>query len=82
MLTRGQLIPLTLEKPAAGGRMIARIDGQVVLVGSGIPGEQVTAVVERVSRGVTYAQTVVIERPSPDRRVRGSRSVPGAGRVS
>ena len=33
----------TIEKPAAGGRMIARVDGQVVLVGGAIPGERVQA---------------------------------------
>ena len=69
MLAAGQILPLTIEKPAAGGRMIARVDGQVVLVSGTIPGEQVTARVERVGRGVAYAQVVTVERPSDDRRV-------------
>ena len=68
MLTPGQILPLTIEKPAAGGRMIARVDGQVVLVLGAIPGEQVSARVERVGRGVAYAEVVAIDQASDDRR--------------
>ena len=68
MLTSGQHVSLTIEKPAAGGRMIARVDGQIVLVAGGIPGERVRARIERVAKGVAYAQTVDIEDPSADRR--------------
>jgi len=64
----GELIKLTVEKPAAGGRMIARLNGQIVLVGGAIPGEQVTARVERVGKGLVYADTVSVISPSPDRR--------------
>ncbi len=32
MLTAGQILTLSVDKAAAGGRMIARLDGQVVLV--------------------------------------------------
>lgn len=68
MLAPGQILPLSIEKPAAGGRMIARHDGQVVLVAGAIPGEQVSARVERVGRGVAYADTVAINQASDDRR--------------
>ena len=68
MLTPGQILPLTIEKPAAGGRMIARADGQIVLVGGAIPGERVTVRVERVKKGVAYAETISCDEPSPDRR--------------
>jgi 23S rRNA (uracil1939-C5)-methyltransferase len=68
MLTPGQTVPLTIEKPAAGGRMIARVDGQVVLVADAIPGERVQARIERVGKGVAYAQTLSVEEPSDDRR--------------
>jgi 23S rRNA (uracil1939-C5)-methyltransferase len=68
MFAPGQVLPLTIEKPAAGGRMIARIDGQVALVSGAIPGEQVRARVERVSRGVVFMETTAVDRPSPDRR--------------
>lgn len=68
VLKPGEMLPLTIEKPAAGGRMIARVDGQVVLVSGAIPGERVTARVERVGRGVAYAEVTTVEEPSADRR--------------
>jgi 23S rRNA (uracil1939-C5)-methyltransferase len=64
----GDALSLTIEKPAAGGRMIARVDGQVVLVAGAIPGERVIARIDRVGKGVLYATTVDIEHASPDRR--------------
>src|SRR5580704_2257880 len=77
MLSAGHTLPLTIEKPAAGGRMIARVDGQVVLVSGAIPGERVLARIERVGKGVAYAQTIDIEEASADRRaVEGE---PGCG---
>jgi 23S rRNA (uracil1939-C5)-methyltransferase len=48
--------------------MIARHDGRVVLVGGAIPGERVTARIERAGKGVLYAATVAIDHASPDRR--------------
>jgi 23S rRNA (uracil1939-C5)-methyltransferase len=68
MVTAGQILSLTIEKPAAGGRMIARAAGQVVLVGGAIPGESVRARVERVGKGVAYAETLEVESASADRR--------------
>jgi 23S rRNA (uracil1939-C5)-methyltransferase len=68
MLVVGQTVSLEIEKPAVGGRMIARVDGQVVLVDGAIPGERVIARVDRVGRGVAFAQTVEPEQASPDRR--------------
>jgi 23S rRNA (uracil1939-C5)-methyltransferase len=67
-LTAGSLIDVDLDKPAAGGRMLGRYDGQVVLAWGGIPGERVTARIERVAKGVVYAEAVEILTPSPDRR--------------
>ena len=68
MLTAGQTLPLTIEKPAAGGRMIARADGRVVLVGGAIPGERVRARIERIGKGVAFADTIAVDEPSSDRR--------------
>jgi len=67
-MTPGDVLPLTIEKPAAGGRMIARADGRIVLVSGAIPGEQVRARIERVSKSVVYAETVGVDSRSPDRR--------------
>ncbi len=62
------IISLLVEKPAAGGRMIARLDGQIVLLNGAIPGERVRARVERRAKGVLYASTVGVDTASPDRR--------------
>ena len=55
--------------------MIARHDGQVILVQGAIPGERVTAAMERVERQVAFASTVDSSSASPDRRERARRSV-------
>jgi 23S rRNA (uracil1939-C5)-methyltransferase len=68
MPSPGDSVSLAIEKPAAGGRMIARLGGQVVLVGGAIPGERVTARIERAGKGVLFADTVSPDEPSPDRR--------------
>ena len=68
MIQRGASLTLDIEKPAAGGRMLARQAGQVVLVSGTIPGERVRAVVERVGKGVVFADTEEVLTASPDRR--------------
>jgi 23S rRNA (uracil1939-C5)-methyltransferase len=72
MIDIGSQLALQVEKPTAGGRMLARHDGQVVLVWGAIPGERVRARVERVSKGVVYADTLDVLDPSPDRREPGT----------
>jgi tRNA/tmRNA/rRNA uracil-C5-methylase (TrmA/RlmC/RlmD family) len=61
-------IELQIEKPTAGGRMLARHQGQVVLVWGAIPGERVRARIERPGKGVLFAETVDVLEPSADRR--------------
>ena len=65
------LLDLLIEKPAAGGRMIARHQGQIVLVSGAIPGERVRARVERISKNVIYAATDEVLQGSSDRRPAG-----------
>ena len=48
--------------------MLARHHGQVVLVSGAIPGERVSARVERAGKGVIYADTAQVLSASPDRR--------------
>jgi 23S rRNA (uracil1939-C5)-methyltransferase len=67
-LTVGQRVELNIEKPAAGGWMIARHEGQVVLVRGVIPGERVLATVERAEKRMAYASARDVLDPSPDRR--------------
>ena len=68
MIQPGSTIELDIEKPAAGGRMLARHQGQVVLVWGAIPGERVRARVGKVGKGVVYAETVEVLSSSVDRR--------------
>ncbi|MBL8135912.1 MAG: class I SAM-dependent RNA methyltransferase [Acidobacteria bacterium] len=67
MTQTGELLTLAIERPAVGGRMIARHGGAVVLVAGAIPGERVTARVERVQRRTVFARTVEVLEASPDR---------------
>jgi 23S rRNA (uracil1939-C5)-methyltransferase len=67
-LAEGQQVELTIEKPASGGRMIARHLGQVVLVRGAIPGERVKAWIERAEKRMAYAVTRDVIEASPDRR--------------
>ncbi len=66
-MKRGDRIRLTVERPAAGGRMIARHEGAIVFVADAIPGEVVDAEVEKVQRGTGWAITRAVLEPSPDR---------------
>ena len=68
VLSPGQTLDLAIEKPAAGGRMIARSDGQVILVSGAVPGERVIARVERTERRLAFASVVDVREPSIDRR--------------
>lgn len=60
--------------------MIARLDGRVILVAGAIPGERVEARIERVGKGVMFAETVAVVTPSTDRR-EGSRDWRCGGNV-
>jgi len=70
-LTPDSEIVLTVEKPVAGGRMLARHEGQVVFVAGAIPGERVRARVERLSKQLAFAETLEVLDASPDRRPSG-----------
>ena len=67
-LAVGDEVRLQIEKPAAGGWMIARERGQVVMVSGAIPGETVVARVERSGKGVAFARVVTVAEASGDRR--------------
>ena len=48
--------------------MIARSDGQVILVAGAVPGERASVYIDRVGKGVAYGHVASIEEASPDRR--------------
>jgi 23S rRNA (uracil1939-C5)-methyltransferase len=66
-MNRGDRLRLRIDKPAAGGRMIARHDGAVVLVSGAIPGEVVDVEIEKVQRATAWARTIRVVEPSVDR---------------
>ncbi|MEW5983584.1 MAG: TRAM domain-containing protein [Acidobacteriota bacterium] len=68
MLTVGSVVTLRPEKPVAGGRMLARHDGRIVLVAGAIPGETLRARIERVDRSTAWASMVEVLEPHAARR--------------
>jgi 23S rRNA (uracil1939-C5)-methyltransferase len=66
-MNRGDRVRLTIERPAAGGRMIARHEGAIVFVAGAIPGETVDAEIEKVQRSTAWAITRQVVEASPDR---------------
>jgi 23S rRNA (uracil1939-C5)-methyltransferase len=64
----GQQVEVLVEKPAAGGRMLARHQGQVLFVPGGIPGERIVVRVDRVERQLAFGTLLKVLDPSPDRR--------------
>jgi 23S rRNA (uracil1939-C5)-methyltransferase len=66
-MSPGDRLALTIEKPVAGGRMLARHGGAVVLVSGAIPGEVVEAEIENVRRGTVWARTARVIDRAPDR---------------
>ena len=67
MAAPGERLTLTIDRPAVGGRMIARHDGAIVLVAGAIPGERIVARIERVQRRTIFARVVEVLEASPDR---------------
>jgi 23S rRNA (uracil1939-C5)-methyltransferase len=64
-----RLVELTAERPVAGGRMLARLDGRVVFLAGAVPGERVMAQITRRTGKVAFAETREVLDASPDRRV-------------
>ncbi len=64
---KGQLIELTIDQVAFGGKGITRVEGMAVFVDATVPGDRVLAQV--VKKKKNYAEARVVERlaPSPQR---------------
>src|SRR3954464_7332592 len=64
---RGDELDLRVDALAFGGNGVARLDGYVVFVAGGIPGDRVRAVITKRKRDYAEARAVEILEPSPDR---------------
>jgi 23S rRNA (uracil1939-C5)-methyltransferase len=64
---RGEEVELCVDTLAFGGAGVARLDGYVVFVAGGVPGDRVRAVVEKSKRAYAEARTLEILEPSAER---------------
>jgi len=64
---RGTELALTIDSLAYGGAGVARIDGYVVFVQGGMPGDRLRARVGKAKRGYAEARATEILEPGPDR---------------
>jgi 23S rRNA (uracil1939-C5)-methyltransferase len=65
--TRGDELELVVDSLAHGGAGVARLEGYVVFVAGGMPGDRVRAVVGKSKRAYAEARVVEVLEPSPDR---------------
>ncbi len=66
-LTRGQLLPLRIDAAAAGGTGVARLDGYVIFVSGGVPGDVVEARIDKRKSAFGEATAIRVLEPSPHR---------------
>ena len=64
---KGEELELQVDSLAYGGNGVARLDGFVVFVRGGLPGDRVRARVTKTKRGFAEAVTEAVLDPSPDR---------------
>ncbi|MEA2293167.1 MAG: rRNA (uracil1939-C5)-methyltransferase, partial [Solirubrobacteraceae bacterium] len=63
----GTDLELVVDRLAYGGKGVARLDGYVVFVAGGLPGDRVLARVEKSKRAYAEARTLEVIEPSPER---------------
>lgn len=61
------LLPLRIDSAAAGGNGVARLDGYVIFVGGGVPGDLVEARLDKRKSAFGEATAVRVLEPSPHR---------------
>ena len=66
-VAKDQELELDVESLAYGGNGVARLNGFVVFVRSGLPGDRVRARVTKVKRGYAEALATEVLRPGPQR---------------
>ena len=66
-IAKGQELELDVESLAYGGNGVARLNGFVVFVRSGLPGDRVRARITKVKRSHAEAVATEVVRPGPER---------------
>ena len=66
-VAKNEELELEIESLAYGGNGVARLDGFVVFVRRGLPGDRVRARVTKVKRGYAEALATEVLRPGPKR---------------
>src|SRR3954465_4433048 len=66
-VSRGDELELHVDSLAYGGNGVARLNGFVVFVKRGLPGDTVRATVTKVKRGFAEATATEVLVPSPER---------------
>ena len=61
------VLTLDVEDVALGGKALARVDGRVVFVDRGLPGDRVSARVTKANRRFAEAKLARLEQPSSER---------------
>ena len=65
--SRGDVLELTIDSLAHGGNGVARLEGYVVFVAGGVPGDRVRAEVGKSKKAYAEARAIEIVEPSPER---------------
>ena len=66
-LRKGEIIEIAIENMAYGGRGIGRVDGFVVFVRGGVPGDRIKARIYKKKKDYAEAGLVEIISPSSNR---------------
>jgi len=66
-IRKGEIIEIAIENMAYGGRGIGRLDGFVVFVRGGVPGDRIRARIYKKKKDYAEAGLIEILSPSPDR---------------
>lgn len=61
------VLSVGIEDIALGGKALARVDGKVVFVDRGLPGDQVAVRITKTNKRFAEARLTAVERPSPER---------------
>jgi 23S rRNA (uracil1939-C5)-methyltransferase len=74
----GEQLDLSVDSLAFGGAGVARLEGYVVFVSGGLPGDRVRAEIFKSKRHFAHARTVEVLEPGPDRIEPAAPGHPGA----